>query len=139
METFRFPQGYPPLPHTGDVNRGAIDAMTKLADSIVETQEAALEATKSKDDPLMKAWKKRSKLSQNIIVMRGVQVDGTVPKEPTEEMLSILSSHNGAEVQTYLMRCMKHNHIKLEIGLCTALNEGQFITIHMSPLIPRRS
>ena len=98
LGTFGFPQGYPPLPHTGDVNRGAIDAMTKLADSIVETQEAALEATKSKDDPLMKAWKKLSKLSQNIIVMGGVEVDGTVPKEPTEEMLSVLSSHNGAEV-----------------------------------------
>ena len=101
--------------------------MTKLADSIVETQEAALEATKSKDDPLMKAWKKLSKLSQNIIVMGGVEVDGTVPKEPTEEMLSIISSRNGAEVQTYLMRCMKHSNIKLETGLCTALNKGQFV------------
>jgi hypothetical protein len=122
-----YPQGYPFPPQGGDVNRGAIDAMTKLADSIVVTQEAALAASKSKDDPLLKAWKKLSRLSQNIIILGGVDVDGTIPKEPTEEMLSILSSHNGAEVQTYLMRCMKQNNVKLETGLCTALNKGQFI------------
>ena len=42
-----YPPGYPYPPQGGDINRGAIDSMTKLVDSIVVTQEAALAATKS--------------------------------------------------------------------------------------------
>ena len=84
--------------------------MARLADSIVDTQEAALEASRVKDDPMLKARRKVPQLSKNAVLYGGVEEDGTIPKEPTEERIFILTISNGADAHTYLSRCMKHHN-----------------------------
>ena len=54
----------------------------------------------------------------------GVKEDGTIPKEPTEEMLSTLGCQNGAQVDQYLRQSIQGHNISLEPGFCTALNKG---------------
>ena len=81
-----------------DLSAGAITAMTKLSDSMIKHQEAALKSQEDKSDSRMKAWRRLPKIQQNVIVLAGVEEDGTVPDEPTEEMLSVLGCQNGAQV-----------------------------------------
>ena len=78
---------------------GAVAAMTKLSESIIKHQEAALKVQEEKSDSRIKAWRKLPKIQQDIILLGGVDEDGKVPEEPTEEMLSILGCQNGAQVE----------------------------------------
>ena len=86
---------------------GAITAMTKLSESLVKNQEAALKASEEKADNRLKAWKKLPKIQQDIILLGGVDESGGVPDEPTEEMLSILGCPNGAQVEQFLTQAMR--------------------------------
>ena len=54
----------------------------------------------------MKTWRRLPKIQQNLIILAGVEEDGTVPQEPTEEMLSILGCQNGAQVDQFLKQSM---------------------------------
>jgi len=67
---------------------------------------------------------KLPKIQQNVILLGGVEEDGTVPKEYTEEMLSVLSSQNGAQVEQYLRQIMPGHNMQFTTGFCTALNKG---------------
>ena len=78
---------------------GAVAAMTKLSESTIKHQEAALKVQEEKSDSRIKAWRKLPKIQQDIILLGGVDEDGKVPEEPTEEMLSILGCQNGAQVE----------------------------------------
>ena len=73
--------------------------MTKLSASMIKHQEATLKSQKEKGDNHMKAWRRLQKIQQHVIVLAGVEDNGTVPTEPTEEMLSILGCQNGAQVE----------------------------------------
>ena len=110
-----------------DISAGAISAMTKLSASMIKHQEFALKSQEDKSDSRMKAWRRLPKIQQNVIVLAGVEEDGTVPKEPTEEMLSILGCQNGAQVDQYLRACMPGFNMSLEPGFCTALNKGMLV------------
>ena len=50
---------------------GAISAMTKLSESLVRNQEAALKASEEKVDNRLKAWEKLPKIQQDIILLGG--------------------------------------------------------------------
>jgi len=112
---------------SSDLSAGAISAMTKLSASMIKHQEATLKSQEEKGDNRMKAWRRLPKIQQNVIVLAGVEDDGTVPTEPTEEMLSILGCQNGAQVEQFLRQSMQGHNMCLEPGFCTALNKGMFV------------
>ena len=70
--------------------------MTKLSESIIKYQEAALKVQEEKSDARIKAWRKLPKIQQDVILLGGVDENRKVTDEPTEEMLSVLGCHNGA-------------------------------------------
>ena len=107
---------------------GTATAMTKLAESIMANQEASLKHKEEKSDPRMKAWTRLPMIQRNVILLGGVGDDGTIPPDPTEEMLSILGCQNGAQVDQYLRQSMAGHNINPEPGLCSALNKG--ILVH---------
>ena len=63
-------------------------------------------------------------LQKNVILCGGVEEDGTIPKEATEEMLAIPGCLNGAQVDQYLRQLMSSHNMSLEPEFCTALNKG---------------
>ena len=75
---------------------GAITAMTKLSECMVKHQEAVLKNQEDKKDTRLKAWHKLPEIQKNIILLGGVDDQGPVPSQPTEEMLSILGCQNDA-------------------------------------------
>ena len=77
---------------------GAITAMTKLSECMVKHQEAVLKHQEEKKDTRQKAWTKLPAIQKNIILLGGVDDQGSVPDHPTKEMLSILGCQNGAQV-----------------------------------------
>ena len=79
-----------------DLSAGAISAITKLSARKIKNQEATLRFLEEKVDNCMKTWRRLPKIQQNVIVLAGFEEDGTVPTEPTEEMISILGCQNGA-------------------------------------------
>ena len=103
---------------------GAISAMTKLSACMIKHQEAELRFKEEKADSRLKSWKKLPGIQQNVLLLGGVEEDGTIPSEPTEEMLSILGCQNGAQVDQYLRQSMQGHNMSLEPGFCTALNKG---------------
>ena len=109
-----------------DMQAGASEAMTKLADSLVRYQEATLKSNKEKEDRRIKAWRKLPQIQQNIILLAGMDKEMNVPTEATDEMLSILGCQNGAQVEQLLRQSMGEHNMRLEPGLCTALNKGIF-------------
>ena len=105
-------------------NSGAVTAMTKLSESIIEHQKSVIRMQEDKQDNRLKAWRKLPKIQQNVILLGGIEEDGTVPKECTEEMLSVLGSQNGAQVEQYLRQTMPGHNMQFATGFCTALNKG---------------
>jgi len=103
---------------------GAISAMTKLSACMIKHQEAELRFKEEKADSRLKSWKQLPGIQQNVLLLGGVEEDGTIPSEPTEEMLSILGCQNGAQVDQYLRQSMQGHNMSLEPGFCTALNKG---------------
>ena len=81
-----------------------------------------------KTDSRTKAWNRLPMIQRNVILLGGVEDDGTIPEEPTEEMLSILGCQNGAQVDQYLRQSMAGYNLSPEPGLCSALNKG--ILVH---------
>ena len=116
-----------PLTH-GVLNQdGAITAITKLSESMVKHQEAVLKNQEDKKDTRIKAWNKLPEIQKNIILLGGVDDQGTVPSQPTEELLSIIGCQNGAQVDQYLKQVMTGHNIQLEPGFCSAINKGIFV------------
>ena len=114
---------------SNDVSQtGALTAMTKLSEAMTRYQEASAKVQDTKADTRLKAWTKLPQVQKNIILLGGVREDGTYDKEVTEEMLSILGCSNGAQVDQYLKQVMVGHNVRLEPGLCSALNKG--ILIH---------
>ena len=83
---------------TGMADR-VISAMTKLSASMVAHQAATLKKQEEKDDSTLKVWRRLPKLQQQVILLGGVEEDGTVLKDTTEEMADILGYQNGAQVE----------------------------------------
>ena len=102
--------------------------MTRLSDSMIRHQEAALRNSEEKSDMRMKAWRRIFKIQQNVILLRGMDEDGAVPIDPTAEMRSLLGCQNGAQVEQYLRQSLQGHSIALEPGFCTALNKD--ILVH---------
>ena len=106
------------------MDHGAITAMTKLSERIIRHQENATKHQQEKEDNRLKSWKKLPKIQQDILLLGGIEEDGSVPDHPTEEMLAILGCQNGAQVDQFLRQSMTGHNMALETGLCTALNKG---------------
>ena len=104
-----------------------MNAITRLSDSMIKHQEAALKNQEEKSDSRVKAWRRLPKITQNIILLAGIDDNGEVPTTPTEDMYSILGCQNGAQVNQYLKQAMPGHNVSFEPGLCTALNKGMFI------------
>ena len=83
--------------------------MTKLSESTIKHQKAALKHQENKDDKRMKAWKKLPRIQQNVLLLGGIDSEGTGPTEITEKMLSVLGCSNDAQVEQYLNQCMPRN------------------------------
>jgi hypothetical protein len=98
--------------------------MTKLSESIIRHQENSVKKQQEKEDNRLKSWNKLPKIQQNILLLGGIEEDGTVPDHPTEEMLSILGWQNGAQVDQFLRQSMTGHNMSLETGFCSALNKG---------------
>ena len=125
-----FPPPSPAAPSsipTNSSNAGAISAMTKLSESMIEYQKATLKHQESKNDNRTKAWNKLPRIQQNVLLLGGIDSHGSVPSEITEEMLSVLGCSNGAQVEQYLKQCMPSNNMMLEPGFCSAINKGIFV------------
>ena len=105
----------------------ASTAMTNLATSLTRYQEATIKAQEGKSDNRLKAWKRIPKIQQDIILFGGIDEQGDVPSEPTEEMMTILGCQNGAQVEQYLRQHMSSHNMSLEPGLCSGLNKGIFV------------
>ena len=101
--------------------------MTKLSASMIKHQEASIKAQEEKPDGCLKVWRRLPKIQHNIITLDGVEEDGTVPEEPTEEMLSIIGCQNGAQVEQFLRQLMQDHNISLEPSFCTALNKDMLV------------
>ena len=126
-----FPTPAPAAANSGLPNStadaGAISAMTKLSESMIVHQKAALKHQESKDDNRTKAWNKLLRIQQNVLLLGGIDPQGTVPTEITEEMLSVLGCSNGAQVKQYLKQCMPGNNMMLEPGFCSAISKHIFV------------
>ena len=109
---------------TDGPTNGAITAITKLSNSMIRHQEAALRKQEEKDDTSLKSWRRLPKLQQQVILLGGVEEDGTIPNETTEEMAAILGCQNGAQVDQFLHQSMSTYNMRLEPGFCTAINKG---------------
>lgn len=107
---------------------GALTAMTELSEAMTRYQEASAKVQDLKADIRQKAWTRLPQVQKNILLLGGVKEDGTYNKDVTEEMISILGCSNGAQVDQYLKQVMVGHNVKLEPGLCSALNKG--ILIH---------
>ena len=103
---------------------GVIAAMTSLSRIMIEHQKATLKKQEKKDDSHLKSWHRIPNLQKNVILCGGIEEDGTIPKEATEEMMAILGCQNGAQVDQYLRQSMSSYNMRLEPGFCTALNKG---------------
>ena len=110
--------------HTAGMKSGTITAMTKLSASMIAHQAASLKKQEEKDDSTLKAWRRLPKLQQQVILLGGVEEDGTIPTETTEEMAAILGYQNGAQVDQFLRQSMSTYNMRLEPGFCTAINKG---------------
>ena len=76
----------------------------------------------------LKAWNKLPKIQHNVLLFGGVGEDGNIPEECTEEILSILSFQNGAQVEQYLCQSMQEHNMSLEPRFFTALNKGILVS-----------
>ena len=65
---------------------GDTTATTKLAENKVAHQEAALKQREEKSDTRMKAWNRLSQIKKKVILLTGVEEDGTIQQDPTKEM-----------------------------------------------------
>ena len=74
---------------------GAMTAMTKLSECMVRHQEAVTKVEEERKDTRLKAWLKLPTIQKNVILLAGVDEQGLIPTEPTDEMLSILGCANG--------------------------------------------
>ena len=117
------PQSTTTVPGLG----GALTAITKLSASLVKTQERSIELQREKDDPKIKAWKRVAERHKNVILFAGIDEHGDIPTEPTDEILTILTSINGADACQYLQGCMSSYNLAIVIGLCTAVQKGILI------------
>ena len=63
---------------------------------MIRHQEVALNRQENKGDDRLKIWKK---LPRNVLLLGGIDSDGVVPENITDEMLSVLGSSNGAQVE----------------------------------------
>ena len=63
---------------------GAITAMNKLSASMIGHQAATLKKQNEKNYTNFKAWHQLPRLQQQVILLGGVEEDGTVPEETTE-------------------------------------------------------
>ena len=71
------------LPHHNSFNQnGAITTMTKLSECMVKHQEAALKNQEEKKDTRQKAWHKHPEIQKNIILLGGVDDQGSIPDHP---------------------------------------------------------
>ena len=75
----------------------------------------------------MMEWRQLPKIQHNVIILVGVEEDGTVLEEPTEEILSIIGCQSGAQVEKILRQSMQGHHKSLEPGFCMALNKGMLV------------
>ena len=107
---------------------GASLVMTKLAESMTKQQAAALKAQEEKGGSHLKAWKKLPTIQQYIILLGGVEEDGTVPTDATDEILCILGYQNGAQVDQYRWETMQGHNMTLEPGMCISLNKGILVS-----------
>ena len=112
--------------NTASPSDGTMTALTKLSMSIAKQQEAAIKMQEDKSDNMLKSWRRLPKIQQNIILQGGIDSNGEIPTEPTEEMLSTLGCQNGAQVDQYLRQSMAGHNLHLEPGLCSAINKGIF-------------
>ena len=62
-----------------------------------------------------------------MILLAGIDENGDVPSEPTDELLIFLTSSNGEDACQYMQSCMSTYNLDLVIGLCTAVHKGIFI------------
>ena len=69
--------------------------MTSLSKSMIAHQKATLKKQEEKDDNRTKSWRRLPLLQKNVILGGGVEEDGTLPTEATEEMMAILGCQNG--------------------------------------------
>ena len=87
---------------TGSINvssDGAISAMTKLSESLVRNQEAALKASEEKADNRLKAWKKLPKIQQDIILLGGLKNVGQYRKSrrtKCSQSSAVLTEHKSS-------------------------------------------
>ena len=105
-----------------------MNAITRLSDSMIKHQEATIRNQEEKSDSRFKAWRRLPKITQNIILLSGVDENGEVPPTPTDDMYSILGCQNGAQVNQYLKQAMPSHNVSFEPGFCTALNKGMFLS-----------
>ena len=103
------------IPRKEDTS-GAATAMTKLA-VIIAHQEASLKLKEKKADQRTKAWKWLPAIQRNVILLGGVEEDGTIPGVPTEEILAVLGYQSSAQVDQYLKYSMVGYNICPEPGL----------------------
>ena len=94
---------------------------------MIRYQEAVLISQEEKGDKQLKAWCRLPKIQQNVIVLTGVEDNGKVPEEPTEEMLFITVFQNGVQIKQYLRTCMPCHNMSLKHGFCTVLNKGMHV------------
>jgi len=106
---------------------GALTALSKRSDRIVAQQKVTLRNQEEKSDSRMKAWRSLPVIQQNVILFGGIDEDDQVPKEPTEEMYSILGCQNRAQVDQYLKQSMTVFNVSFEPGFCTALNKDMLV------------
>ena len=64
--------------------------LTKFSMSIVKQQEAAIKNQEEKANNRLKSWRRLPRIQKNVILLGGIDENGNLPTEPTEEMLSIL-------------------------------------------------
>ena len=68
--------------------------MTSLSRIMIEHQKATLKKQDKKDDSCLKSWHRLPNLQKNVILGGGIEEDGYVPTEATEEKLAILGCQN---------------------------------------------
>ena len=107
---------------------GTITAITKLSDTMIAHQEAALKNQEEKADSRLKAWRKVPKLQQNVILLGGVEENGVIPSTPTEEFYAIIGCQNGVQVDQFLHQAMPGFNVNFEPGFCTALHRGMLVS-----------
>ena len=113
------------IDRTSNLNNQGV--LNQDGECMVKHQEAVLKNQEDKKDTRLKVWHKLPEIQKNIILLGGVDDQGPVPSQPTEEMLSILGCQNGAQVDQYLKQVVIGHNIQLEPGFCSAINKGIFV------------